>query len=165
MKHEREEEGGNVHVLILNVVTEKSWCDLNFLIKPLMLSSNSNFSIRTSSIAYWWQQQFAVFYKSCVWIFTLAVIAFQQRSLTCEPFSIVILDVCQKKYLEEGNPWLQKGIAAKNTDVFSRILLNVGLASGNFCWRVVIYFEKKNHDYRKSGQYRNARWCSNDILW
>ena len=51
MKHEREEEGGNVHMLILNVVTEKSWCDLNFLIKPLMLSSNSNFSIRTSSIS------------------------------------------------------------------------------------------------------------------
>ena len=52
IKNEARERGGggNVHV-ILNVVTEKSLCDLNFLIKPLMLSSNSNFSIRTSSIS------------------------------------------------------------------------------------------------------------------
>ena len=99
---------------------------------------------------YWCQTKFAVFHKNCVWIFALAVIAFQQRSLTCGPFSlihtdntIVILDVCLKTCLEKRNPWLQKGNEAKNTDVFSKILLNVGLASGNFCWRGVIFFEKR----------------------
>ena len=45
---------------------------------------------------------------------------FQQRTLDVNSFRwmlIVIIDFCQKKMLENKNPWLQKVISKKITDV------------------------------------------------
>ena len=45
---------------------------------------------------------------------------FQQRTLDVNSFRwmlIVVIDVCQKEMLENRNPWLQKVISKKITDV------------------------------------------------
>jgi hypothetical protein len=72
-------------------------------------------------------KKFAAFHESCVWIF-------QRRSLNVGHHTentIMILDVCLKRYLEKRDQDYEKVIAAKNTNVFHRILLNVGLASAD----------------------------------